>query len=158
MEVLRLGLELELPLKAYTMASATWDPSCNCDLTLCHNLQQHQILNSLSEARDRNHILTDTVEFLTRWATKGTPSQLIFDKGVKNTQGERLAINSGEKTGYPHAKEWTWTDIFYHSQKLTWNRKKTKRPETPRRKHRKKVPWHGSWLWFFGYHNPKHKQ
>ena len=34
---------------AYTTATATPDPSCICNLCLC--LQQHQILNPLSEAR-----------------------------------------------------------------------------------------------------------
>ena len=34
------------------------DPSCVCDLY--HSSQQRQILNSLSEARNRTHILMDT--------------------------------------------------------------------------------------------------
>ena len=51
MEVPRLGVELELQLLAYTTASATTDLSCICDLH--HSSQQHQILNSLSEARDQ---------------------------------------------------------------------------------------------------------
>ena len=50
MEVPRLGVELELQLLAYTTASATQDLSHICDLHL--SLQQHQILNPLSEARD----------------------------------------------------------------------------------------------------------
>ena len=32
MEVLRLGVELELQLLAYATATATWDLSCVCDL------------------------------------------------------------------------------------------------------------------------------
>ena len=50
MEVLRLGVKSELQLPAYTPATATWDPSCVCDLQ--HSSQQRQILNPLSEARD----------------------------------------------------------------------------------------------------------
>ena len=42
----------------YTVAIATWDPSCTCNLH--HSLQQCQILNPLSEARDRTLILMDT--------------------------------------------------------------------------------------------------
>ena len=58
MEVLRLELELELQLLAYTIATATWDLSCIWDLY--HSSQQHWVLNPLSEARDRTHILMDT--------------------------------------------------------------------------------------------------
>ena len=32
MDVPRLGVKLELQLLAYTTATATWGPSCNCDL------------------------------------------------------------------------------------------------------------------------------
>ena len=51
----RLGVELELQLQAYTTVMATWDPRCICDLH--HSLHQCQILNPVSEARDRTHIL-----------------------------------------------------------------------------------------------------
>ena len=51
MQVPRLAVESELQLRAYTTATATTDPS----------LQQHQIPNPLREARDRTHILTDTM-------------------------------------------------------------------------------------------------
>ena len=50
MEVPRLMVELELQLPAYITATAIPDPSCIFDLY--HNLQQHQMLNPLSEARD----------------------------------------------------------------------------------------------------------
>ena len=50
MEVPRLGVKLELQLRATTIATATWDPSLICDLH-CSS-QQHQILNPLREARD----------------------------------------------------------------------------------------------------------
>jgi len=55
MEVPRLGL----------------NQSCSCRRT--PQSQQHQILNPLSKARDFTHILTDTVGYLTHWATMGTP-------------------------------------------------------------------------------------
>ena len=55
MEVPRLKLELQL--LAYATATAMWIPSHICDLH--HSLQQHQILNPLSEARDQTRILLD---------------------------------------------------------------------------------------------------
>ena len=50
MEVPGPEVESELQLLAYTTALATPDPGCICNL--CHSLQQGQILNPLSEARD----------------------------------------------------------------------------------------------------------
>ena len=50
MEVPRLATELELQLLAYATATASRDMSCICDL--CYSLQQCQILNPLSKARD----------------------------------------------------------------------------------------------------------
>ena len=58
MEVPRLGVKLELELPAYTTARATRDLSHVCDLH--HGSRRRRILNPLSEARDRTHILMDT--------------------------------------------------------------------------------------------------
>ena len=58
MEVPRLGVKSEPQLLASTTATATWDQSHICDLH--HSLQPRRILNPLSEARDRTHILKDT--------------------------------------------------------------------------------------------------
>ena len=58
MEVPRLGVESEMQLLAYTTATVTLDQRCVCDL--CRSLWQHEILNQLSEARDRTHILSET--------------------------------------------------------------------------------------------------
>ena len=58
MEVPRLGVELELYLPDYTTATATPDLSHVCDLH--HSSQQCWILNPLSEAGGRTHILMDT--------------------------------------------------------------------------------------------------
>ena len=57
MEVPRLGVESEMQLLAYTTATATRDASGICDPH--HSSQQRQILNPLSEARDRTHIFRD---------------------------------------------------------------------------------------------------
>ena len=65
MEVSRLGVELEMQLLAYT--------ACG----LPHSLQQCQILNPLSQARNPTHTLSATkataVGFLTSCATMETP-------------------------------------------------------------------------------------
>ena len=58
MEVPRLRVKLELQLPTYATASATPDLSHICNL--CRSLQQRQILNPLSKARDWTHILMDT--------------------------------------------------------------------------------------------------
>ena len=62
MEVSRLGVELVLQLQGYATAMPILDLSHICKL--CPNLQQCQILNPLSEARDQTCILMDTVGFL----------------------------------------------------------------------------------------------
>ena len=58
MEVSRLEVKLELQLLPCTTATATRDLSHVCNLH--YTSRQHQILNSLSEARDQTHILMDT--------------------------------------------------------------------------------------------------
>ena len=54
------GVELVLQLSAYATATGTPDPSHVCDLH--HSSRQRQILNPLSRARNRTHILIDTAE------------------------------------------------------------------------------------------------
>ena len=57
MGVPRLGVQSELQLLAYTTATATPDASCICNLH--QSSQEHQILDPLSEARDRTCVLMD---------------------------------------------------------------------------------------------------
>ena len=57
MEVPRIGAEWELQPLAYATVIATWDLSRACDLL--HSSWQHWILNPLSQARDRIHVLMD---------------------------------------------------------------------------------------------------
>ena len=57
MEVPRSGVKLKLQLLAYTTAMAMPNPSHIYNL--CHSLQQCQILNPLSQARDQNRILIE---------------------------------------------------------------------------------------------------
>ena len=61
MEVLRLGVESELQLLAYTTVTATQDPSHVCDLH--HSSWQHSILK---EAGDRTRVLMDIIQFCYR--------------------------------------------------------------------------------------------
>ena len=61
-EVPSLGIKSELQLPVYTRATATPDPSRVCDLH--HSSWQRQILNPLSEARDRTCVLMDTSRLL----------------------------------------------------------------------------------------------
>ena len=71
-----LGLHpphMEVPkLEPLAYATATLDPSRVCDL-LHHSLQQHQILNSLSEARDQTRLLMVTSQIRFHCATMRTP-------------------------------------------------------------------------------------
>ena len=59
MEVLRLGVGLELQLPAYITATAMQDVSPVFELHC--SLWQCQVLNPLNEARDQTHVLTDTM-------------------------------------------------------------------------------------------------
>ena len=58
MEVPRLGVEEGLQLPAYTTATAV--PDLSQDMDLPHHSWRCQILNPLSKARDRTHVLMDT--------------------------------------------------------------------------------------------------
>ena len=57
-EVPRPAVKSKLQLPAYASATALQDASCICNLH--HSSWQHRMLNPLSEARDRTHILIDT--------------------------------------------------------------------------------------------------
>ena len=80
MEVLRLGVESELQLPAYSTATATQDPSCLCDLY--HSWQRHWIPNPLSEARDWTCIFMDTSWICFCCTMMGTPYLIYFLKIV----------------------------------------------------------------------------
>ena len=70
-EVPKLGVTLELLLLAYTMVTATTDPSHICNL--CLRLRQHWIINMTSKARDWTLTLMDTIWICFRCAMTGTP-------------------------------------------------------------------------------------
>ena len=71
MEVPRLGVQLELQLPAYTTATATLVPRRVWDLY--HSSRQCQILNPLSEARDRTRNLMVSSQFRFCCAMMGAP-------------------------------------------------------------------------------------
>ena len=97
MEVPRLGVKSELQLPAYTTATATRDLSHISNL--CCSLWQCQIFNPLSEARDRTHILMDTMCVLNLLSHKKT-SILIFGRGVgKGEKASLLCQAKGVKAG-----------------------------------------------------------
>ena len=70
-EIARLGVEWELQLPAYTTATTIPDPRLICKLH--HSSWQHQILNPLSEARDRTTTSWFLVRFVNHCTTTGTP-------------------------------------------------------------------------------------
>ena len=78
MEVSGLGVKLELQLLACATATAMPDLSHICDLH--HSSQQRQILNPMSEARDRTRNLMVTSQVHFPCATTGTPGKIFFKK------------------------------------------------------------------------------
>ena len=50
----------------------------------------------------------------------------LWQRNQEYTPGKGVSsINGDGKTGQPHAKEWNWTTILHHIQKLTQNGLKT---------------------------------
>ena len=78
MEAPRLGIELELQLPAYTTAIAVRDLSQLCDLH--HSSWQLQILDPLSEARERTRNLMVPSRVCFHCATSGTPYLYFLHK------------------------------------------------------------------------------
>ena len=76
MDVPRLGVKSELQLQLPAYATAPPDLSRIWDLY--HRLEQRQILNPLSKARDRTRVLIDTSQIRFLCARTGTPFYLYF--------------------------------------------------------------------------------
>ena len=64
--------------KAAAEATAMATPDPSHIRNLCHILRERQILNPLSEARDRTHILTDTICWGLNPLNHGGNSYLLF--------------------------------------------------------------------------------
>jgi len=98
-EVPRLGVESELQLPAYTMATVTWDPSHICDLH--HSSQQRQILNPLSKARNRTHILIDTsFEFISAVPQQELWEFLTLNKWFRSRSNYTSLTGVGTACGF----------------------------------------------------------
>ena len=76
MKVPILGVKSELQPPAYTIATATQDPSLVCNLH--HSSWQRRILNPLSKARDWTHnlMVSSRIHFLC--TTMGTPGSFVL--------------------------------------------------------------------------------
>ena len=80
MGVPRLGVlevKLELQMSTNTTATATWDPSCVCDLH--HSSWQRQILNHWRRPGIELASSWVLVRFITCWATMGIPIGAYFN-------------------------------------------------------------------------------
>ena len=86
MKISRLEAESELQLPACTIATATQDLSCICDLH--HSSWQCWILHPLSEARDRtcNLMVTSRINFCC--ATMGTPVYTFWEWFERKDEAE----------------------------------------------------------------------
>ena len=103
MEVPRLGAESQLEPLAYTTATATWGLSHICDLH--HSSRQHQILNPLSKARNRTHILMDTslvLNFLSHIGNSMSQTALRMD--LQHIMTEEKDLTKGTRMDLPE----TW--------------------------------------------------
>ena len=99
MEVPRLGLESELQLLAYITTTATADPSRFCDLH--RSSRQCQILNPLSEARDRTPNLMVLALFPLRHNRNALPGLLHSHPRDVITLSLKLNTNKIPKCFFP---------------------------------------------------------
>ena len=84
MEVPWLVVESKLQLLAYSTTTATAMQESSHIGNLCHSLQQCQILNPLSEAREWTYILMDTSQVLNPLSCNGS-SHIYFVSPLFNT-------------------------------------------------------------------------
>ena len=90
MEVLRLGVKLELQPPATATVTAMPDPSHICDLH--HNLQQYWILNPLSRTRDGTRMLMETRRILNLLSRNRDSSSNFHIPEAAQTSGLLKAI------------------------------------------------------------------
>ena len=76
----QIRVESEMQLLAYTIATATQNPSHVCNLQ--HSSWQHWILNLFSKARDRTHILMILVIFVTTEPQQELQSDFFIIRGI----------------------------------------------------------------------------
>ena len=94
MEVSKIGIESELQLLAYSIATAMPDPSHIFDIH--HKSWQHQILNPLSGARDQTCILMDTGRVCNPLGHKGNSAIAVLNRvGREGLLGSSLWSRAG---------------------------------------------------------------
>ena len=111
MEFPRLGVESEVQLPAYTTTTETRIQTLVFDLY--HSSLQRQILNPLSEVRDRTCILMDASPVCYHWATSRTPGLFFLPRapvcrnsqpGIKLDSDNVTIVKS--PTARPPGKSW----------------------------------------------------
>ena len=88
MAVPRLGVESELQLPAYATVTTTRDLSRVCDLY--HSSRPRQILDPLSDARDRTCNLIVPSQICFCCATMGTPRYMVLNMLFTASLNERV--------------------------------------------------------------------
>ena len=117
MEVPSLGVESPLQLPAYTTATVTQDLSHICDLY--HSSRQRQILNPLSEAMDRTHVLMDPGQFRFRCSKTRTPLEHLNcakRPGVPGLEGKDPGCESHLGTHHEYQNSPTSSERNVHKQ------------------------------------------
>ena len=87
MNVLRLGVESGLQLRAYTTATATTTQDLSHVWDIHHSSWQRRIPNLLSEARDWTHNLMVTSQIPFYCATTGTPKEVFLQDMLVRENG-----------------------------------------------------------------------
>ena len=101
MEVTGLGVKLEVPLLANTTVTATWDPSCACDLTTSHGNTGSPTHWARPEIEAASSWIL--VGFVIYWATVGTPwiPFISFSSLIALTRTSKTMLNNSDESGYP---------------------------------------------------------
>ena len=86
------GVQSELQLPTYPIATATPDPSHICGLH--HSSQQRQLLNPLNKGRDQTRHLMVPIRICFHCATMGTPGYLNFLEHQKHADHQKPVPSS----------------------------------------------------------------
>ena len=143
MEIPRLGVQSELQLLTYTIATATPDPSLVCNLP--HSSQQHWILKPLSQARGWTCNLMVPGQIHFHCATSGTPEHTLKQSEQEYASGDLNATFSQETTSARNSLEIPRASyIIYHFIYFLYHRTSSGRG-TLSFYTRRICSWLGSW-------------